>query len=123
MQWQITSKPQKLRFIKLDQNTLQLVIFTDSSFANNRDMSLQINYIIRLTNATNKAKIIHRSLIKYKWVIYSVLAAELYGIVREFYIETVIKIILEKMLESVILLILYTDSKSLYNCLIKLETI
>ena len=38
-------------------------------------------------------------------------------------IGAVIKPTIENMLESVILLILYTDLKSLYNCLVKIRTI
>lgn len=40
-----------------------------------------------------------------------------------FDIRIIIKIILEKMLKSAILLILYINLKSLYNCLIKLNAI
>lgn len=39
-----------------------------------------------------------------------------------FDIEVVIKFTLEKMLKSAIPLILCIDSKSLYNCLVKLAT-
>lgn len=79
LQWQITNKSQRLRYIKLDQNSLQLVIFTDSLFANNKDMSSQISYVICLSDIINNANIIYWSLIKYKKVIHKVLVAELYG--------------------------------------------
>ena len=42
---------------------------------------------------------------------------------HEFDVESVLKIILMKMLEILISLIIVTDSKSLYDCLIRLETI
>ena len=38
LQWQITNKSRRLRYIKLDQDTLQLVVFTDSLFANNKNI-------------------------------------------------------------------------------------
>lgn len=65
-------------YIKLDQNTFQLVIFINSSFANNKNMSLKIDYIICLIDVNKKANIIHWSLIKYKLVTQKVLAAEFY---------------------------------------------
>lgn len=46
LEWQITNKSQGLHYIKLNQDKLQLVIFTDFLFANNKNMILQINYVI-----------------------------------------------------------------------------
>lgn len=122
LQWQITNKSRRIRYDKLDRDTLQLAVFTDSSFANNKDLSSQIGYVICLSDAINKANIIHCS-IKYKRVTRSVLAAELYRVAYGFVIGAVIKVILGKILESVVSLILCTNLKSPYNCLVKLGTI
>ena len=86
-------------------------------------MMSQIGYIIYLANITNKANIIHRSSIKCKQITCSVLAAKLYRMVYEFDIEAVIKLTIEKILGSATPLILCTDLKSFYNCLVKLGTI
>ncbi len=55
----------------------------------------------------------------------SVLAAELYAMIHDFDIESILKTTLTKMLESdaFIFLILVTDSKSLYDCLVRLDII
>ena len=37
----------------------RIVAFTDSSFANNKDLSSQIGYVIALTDTQNNANIIH----------------------------------------------------------------
>src|SRR6266700_1432905 len=51
------------------------------------------------------------------------LASELYTIAYSFNIGTIIKAIVELQLNISLLLILYTNSKSIYKCLIKLGTI
>ena len=53
-------------FIKLNINILQLLVFIDASFINNKDLSSQIRYIIVLTNAIKKANIVYWSSVKYK---------------------------------------------------------
>lgn len=82
-------------------------------------MSSQIGYIIYLTNTTNKANIIHWSLIQYKRIISSVLLIKIYRMIHRLDIRVVIKTILEKIFGSTILLIFYTSMKSLYDCLVK----
>ncbi len=56
-------------------------------------------------------------------MIRSVLAAELFAMIHDFDVDSVLKSILIKLLgkKILILLILTTDSKSLYNCLIRLS--
>jgi hypothetical protein len=48
---------------------------------------------------------------------------KLYGMVYSFNIEALIKAIVDKVLKIELLLIVYTDSKLLYECLVKLRTI
>jgi hypothetical protein len=47
---------------------------------------------------------------------------KLYGIVYSFDIGALIKAIVDKVLGIELLLVVYTDSKSLYECLVKLGT-
>lgn len=86
-------------------------------------MLLHIGYCICFANTTSKANIIYSFLIKCKQVTYIVLAAHLYRMAYGFNIDVVIKVILGKMLGSAISLILYLNSKALYNYLVKLGTI
>jgi len=78
-------------FVKLDINILRLLTFTNALFANNKDLLLQIGYILVLEDALYKANIIHWLLIKYKRVTRSVLALELYIMAYRFNIGAAIK--------------------------------
>ncbi len=120
--WQIANQIRGLRYVKLDQSSLQLVVFTNSSFANNHDWFSQIEYVICLADST-LANILHWSSIKCKRVTRSVLTAELFAMIYDFDVESILKTILSQILRKKISisLILITDSKSLYDCLIRLK--
>jgi hypothetical protein len=75
-----------------------------------------------MANNNNWANIIHWSLIKCKRVTRSVLALELYAMTYRFNIGIAIKSIVNRILEINLLLVLYTNSKSLYDYLVKLGT-
>jgi hypothetical protein len=122
LDWQIKNPNRGLTFVKLDVNTLQLVAFTDASFANNKDLSSQIGYVLVLTDATRRANIVHWSSTKCKRVTRSVLASELYGLAHGFDIAVAIKSTVDKILQINLPLVLATDSKSLYDCLVRLGT-
>ena len=57
LSWQMEARG--LTFVKLDVTTLRIVAFTDFLFADNKDLSSQIGYVIVLTDAQNNANIIH----------------------------------------------------------------
>jgi len=122
LQWQIENQVRGLKYVKLDKKSLRLYAFTDASFANNKDLSSQIGYILVLADSTNKANIIHWTSIKCKRVTRSVLASELYAIVTGFDIGAAIKATVEQLLQIELPLILCIDSRSLYDCFVKLGT-
>jgi hypothetical protein len=125
LQWQINNQIKELQYVKLDQSSLQLVIFSDSFFANNRDLFSQIDYVICLADSINTANILHWSSIKCKRVTRSVLTIELFAMIHDFDVDSVLKVTLIKMLflKISISLILVIDSKSLYDCLVRLDII
>ena len=59
--WQNRNATGGLHYIQLDTDNLQLVAFADSSFANNKDLSSQIGFVITLADANGNANIIHWS--------------------------------------------------------------
>jgi hypothetical protein len=123
IQWQLDNQARGLTFVPLDIDSLSLVVFTDASFAGNTDFSSQIGYVITLTDRNGSANIIHWSSIKCKRVTRSVLAAELCALSHGFDITSAIKATIQNILQLKQLpLILCTDLRSLYDCLVKLGT-
>jgi len=77
-----------IKYIALNLEYVKFFVFVDGSFANNKDFSSQIGYLIILINKTKgidkfaiKGNFIHYSFIKSKRVIKSVLVSEIYGMV------------------------------------------
>ena len=122
LDWQIKNAERGLKFVRLDVSTLQLLVFTDASFANNKDLSSQIGYVIVLADAAKRANIVHWSSVKCKRITRSVLASELYATAHGFDIGIAIKSTVDRILQVNLPLILCTDSKSLYDCIVRLGT-
>jgi hypothetical protein len=121
---------------------LKLFVFVDGSFANNKDFSSQIRYVMILANENEtptangnpngmdrfiiKGNLIHYSLTKCKRVTRSVLALEIYGIVggvnMAVAVNTIIKMIMDQLGFSYPAIIVCMDSYLLYECLVKLGT-
>jgi hypothetical protein len=94
IQWQIDNATRGLTFVPLDMSSLSLLVFTNASFANNKDLSSQIGFVIILTDRNQSANVLHWFLIKCKRVIRSVLASELYALAYGFDIGAAIKSII-----------------------------
>ncbi len=91
VQWQIDNLTRGLTFVLLDIDLLNLTVFTDASFTNNKDLSLQIGFVIVLIDRNRTVNIIYWSSIKCKRVTRSVLASELYALAYGFDIGATIK--------------------------------
>lgn len=85
-------------------------------------MTSQIGYVIILADSRNHANIIDWPSVKCKRVTRSVLAPELHVMALGFNASIAIKATLSKIPPKSIPLIVCTDSKSLFECLVKLRT-
>jgi hypothetical protein len=134
LQWHADNMDRGIRMVPMDLSTAKLMVFTDGSFANNKDLSSQLGYLIVLVNEsegpgdtfTVRGNIIHWSSTKCKRITRSVLASELYGMVGgvdlAIAISTTLRMITERLELPTMPLIVCTDSYSLYECLVKLGT-
>lgn len=120
LQWQIDNPNRGLRFMPLDEETIQVVVFVDGAFANNKDLSSQIGYIVTMRDATGTCNIVHWSSTKCRRVTKSVLAAKLYAFVQGFDVGSCFKATLDQLYGRQIPLVLCTDSKSVFDAVTKL---
>jgi hypothetical protein len=134
LKWQMENFDRGLRYAPVDLINAKLMVFVDGSFANNKDLSSQLSFVLMLVNESTDTNntftvcgnIIHYSSTKCKRVTRSVLASEIYGMVNGFNIgisiATTLRMITERLRLPVIPLVICTDSYSLYECLVKLGT-
>lgn len=131
IQWQIDNQDRGLNMVPLDLATAKLMVFTDGSFANNEDMSSQIGFLMTLVNETRErdqfrvtGSIVHYTSVKCKRVTRSVLASEVYGMMTGFDIAIAASDTIRKVTKQLglpnIPVVICTDSRSLYECLIRL---
>jgi len=128
LKWHMENKERGLRFIHINLESAKLFVFVDASFANNKGYSSQIGFVIVLANKdTDEGKgisiltVISSIGVRLNTT-RNVLASELYVMVHGFDIGIAIKTTLDKILRRPVPLILCTDSRSLYDCLVKLGT-
>lgn len=123
-----------LRYINLSiENNLSIYVWVDGSLANNKDLTLQIGFIISVGNETRKhnsftfhGNTIHWSSTKCKRVTRSILTSELYAMTQGIDITIPLCVsmnqIMAQLKRAKAPLIICTNSLSLYECLVKLGT-
>jgi hypothetical protein len=104
-----------LRFQKLDLSSGHLRACSDSSFANNGDLTSQIEYTIFLVDATGCANLLCWSSRKCERETRSVLAAELYALSAAYDMGFAIRHTLSTLLHRTVEMHVFTDSQTLWN--------
>lgn len=115
--------------------TLKVHVYVDGSHANNKDYSSQIGFVIVICNEEwnedarcykIRGNIVHWCSVKCKRITRAVLASELYamslGIDIAIPLSQTINQVAERLSLEIIPLVVCTDSRSLYECLVKLGT-
>ena len=135
IQWQLDNSARGLSYVPLDLSSMILYVFVDGSFANNKDLTSQIGFVIVLGNEraneheksfSLRGNIIHWQSVKCRRVTRSVLASEIYGMVNGFDAAYVLKQLLveitKRLNKPATRMVMCTDSLSLYQCLVQLGT-
>lgn len=103
----------------LDLSTMRMVIFCDSSFANNFDSSTQLGFVILLTDRTRRVNWLHYSSYKSKRIVRSVLGGETYAFADGFDFGFTLRHDLQRITGRKIPITMLTDSQSLFNVIVK----
>jgi hypothetical protein len=133
LQWQMDNAERGLRYIPVDLHSAKIYVFVDGSFANNKDLSSQIGFIVVIgtesegnAEFTLSGNIIHSSSTKCKRVTRAVLASELYAMVAGvdmlISLGGTVNMVTDKLGLPRLPTVVCTDSLSLYECIVKLGT-
>ena len=111
-----------LSYVPLDRNSVRLVLFTDASFANAKDLKSQIGFVLVALDKNMNANIVHYGSSRCKRTTRSVMAAEVHGLTFGWDNAFVVKAMLEEVLGTKIRIDVYVDSKTLFNVIVKYST-
>jgi len=104
---------------QLDKDSLHIRAYADASFATNYDQTSQLGYIIALCDKFDNASILHFQSYKSRRVARSVLGAETYAFADAFDFAFCTKQDIELVMGRDIPLMMFTDSKSLFDIITK----
>jgi hypothetical protein len=107
--------PLEMTFHGLDLSTVHLRVCSDSSFANNPDLTSQIGYTIFIVDDAGRANLVCRSSRKCRRVTRSVLAAELYALSAAYDMGYGLRHTLSTLLQRTVEMKHYVDSKTIWD--------
>lgn len=108
-----------LKYKTLTIEEVKLVLVTDASFANARNLRSQIGFVLMMVDNDGVANIIHYGSSRCKRVTRSIMAAEIHGLVYGFDQTYVVREALEEVLDRKISIEVYVDSKSVFDVVVK----
>lgn len=113
------TKERGLTYKRIDMSTMRLIVISDASFANTRNLRSQLGFIILMADETGTANIIHYGSSQCKRVTRSILAAEIHALVLAYDHAYVIRHTLIEILGRNVKLEAYVDSRSVFDVIAK----
>lgn len=107
-----------LKLVKLHADMTRLAVFSAASFAKNDDLTFHLLFVILLTDEFNNDNISHYASVNSNRVTFAVLAAELSAAILALDYASTQRVTLSKVSGTIITMVFYTDSKSLFNCIV-----
>lgn len=115
-------KPRELIFPALDLKTSEIRVYADASWANNRDLSSQLGFIVFLVDGSGKCALINWQSKKSRRVTRSTMAAEIFAMCSGFDSGFAFKDLVEEILGQDVPLVLFTDSKTAWDTVTSLNS-
>ena len=110
-------------FPMLDIESLCIRGYADAGYRSNEDLSSQVSMLVVLMDKNKNASIIHYGSWKSRRVVRSPLAAEVYALTDCFDFCFTLSYDISKMLGKKIPIYLHTDSKSIFDMVMKLSNV
>lgn len=108
-----------LKYRPLHRPSAHFRAYADASFASNDDLSSQLGYLVFMCDKDDVCHILDFSSKKSKLIVRSIMAAEVYAFVDAFDAVMILAHDLWKTLDQEIPLYLFTDSKQLFDAILK----
>lgn len=112
----------ELIFPALDLKTLEIRVYADASWANNRDLSSQLGFMVFLVDGSGKCALINWQSKKSRRVTRSTMAAEIFALCNGFDSGFAFKDLVEEILGQDVPLVLFTDSKTAWDTVTSLNS-
>lgn len=113
------TKEDGLRYVRLDKESVRMVLLTDASFANARGFRSQLGFLILLVDNRGHANIVHYASQRCKRVTRSVMASELHALVAGFDAAFWLCDLVNQILGRDIPIEAYVDSKTVFDVVAK----
>lgn len=110
-----------LKFVKLDQNSLRLMVFTDAAFVNAEGFSAQLVFVLALTDASVRANVLHYCWAKSSRIKRSIMAAELVDLVNGYDLAYIMQHKLDYCMQKCTQVETYTEFRTGFNTIAKKE--
>lgn len=110
---------QGLDYVKLDLNSARIVLVTDASFANTRDLKSQLRYIILMVNEAGNFNVLHYESNRSKRIARSVMAAELFALVLGFDNAYIVRDLVDEFIGRRMFIGAIIDSKTVFDIIAK----
>lgn len=110
---------QGLDYVKVDMDTARIVLLTDASFANARDLKSQLGYLILVVDDDGNCNVLHYGSNRCRRVARSVMAAELFALVLGYDYAYVVRTLMEEMTGLNLKMEALVDSKTVFDVIAK----
>lgn len=110
---------QGLYYVKLNLRTARIVLVTDASFANTKDIKSQLGYLVLMVDDAGRCNVLHYEKNRSKRIARSVMVAELFALVLGFDNADMVRSLIEELTGIRMAIDAIIDSKTVFYVIAK----